>query len=81
MTRPDALALLGTWHLGSVSAAAWTDAGIPVVAWDPDSDVRASLRAGRAPVVEAGVDEALTTALESGLLRVVDDAEAALAAR
>ena len=70
MTMPDAVALLGTWHLGSVSAAAWTRAGISVVAWDPDSDVRASLRSGRALVAEAGVDEALTAALESGLLRV-----------
>jgi UDPglucose 6-dehydrogenase len=79
MTRPDGLALLGTWHLGSVSAAAWTQAGISVVAWDPDPEVQASLRAGRAPVAEAGVDDALTAALESGLLRVVDDARKAVA--
>jgi UDPglucose 6-dehydrogenase len=49
-----------------------------VVACDPDAGLRAAAARARAPVVEAGIDEALQTAVDHGLLRVVDDVEDAI---
>lgn len=67
------MAVVGLWHLGSVAAAAWTATGRTVIAWDPDDDLRSGLAAGRGAVVEPGLEEALRSALESGLLAVVPD--------
>ncbi len=70
--------LLGLWHLGSVSAAAWTRTGRQVKAWDPDPSLRAAVGAGQGPVSEPGVDEALSAALARGALTIVDSPAAAV---
>lgn len=75
---PD-VALVGLWHLGSVAAAAWTAIGMGVIAWDPDSDLRSGLAAGHGAVVEPGLEEALRSALEGGLLAVTADIAQAIA--
>lgn len=73
------VALVGLWHLGSVAAAAWTATGRSVRAWDPDPGLGSGIAGARAAVAEPGLDEALRSALERGLLRVVDDAAQAIA--
>lgn len=74
------VALIGLWHLGSVAAAAWTSTRHRVLGWDPDPELRSAIAAGRGPVVEPGLDEALGKALERGLLVVLDDPVPAIAA-
>lgn len=49
----------GLSHLGIVSSAATASKGFDVVAYDPDSTRCADLEAGRAPIVEHGLQELL----------------------
>lgn len=67
------IALIGLWHLGSVSAAGWSHLGRRVLAWDPDQKLRETIRSGRAPVAEPDVDAELSAALARGALTIVDD--------
>lgn len=53
------IAVIGLWHLGSVTAACLAEAGHEVIAVDPDPDVVAELAAGRPPVSEPGLAELL----------------------
>jgi UDPglucose 6-dehydrogenase len=76
-SEPD-VAVVGLWHLGSVAAAGWATSGKHIVAWDPDPDLRAEIRAARAPVAEPGVEESLRSALEQGRLAVVAEAAEAV---
>jgi len=69
----DAVAVLGLWHLGSIAAAGWSTLGKRVFAWDPDPTLRHGIASGIGPVVEPGLEEALTQALEAGMLTVVDE--------
>jgi UDPglucose 6-dehydrogenase len=72
-------AVVGLWHLGSVAAAAWAATGRRVLAWEPDPELRSAIAEGRGAVVEPGLEEALRSAVEHGLLTVVDHAEQAIA--
>jgi UDPglucose 6-dehydrogenase len=73
------VALVGLWHLGSVAAAAWTSSGRAVCAWDPAPELAATVAGGRGAVAEPGLDDALRSALDNRLLRVVGDVEHAIA--
>jgi UDPglucose 6-dehydrogenase len=53
------IAVIGLWHLGSVTAACLAQAGHEVIAVDPDPAVVAELAAGRPPVSEPGLPELL----------------------
>jgi UDPglucose 6-dehydrogenase len=63
------VAVLGLWHLGSVTAACLARAGHDVAAWDPDPAVVARLAEGRAPIAEPGLDDLLARGLAAGRLR------------
>jgi UDPglucose 6-dehydrogenase len=63
------VAVLGLWHLGSVTAACAAAAGHTVTGWDPDAAAVASLQSGVAPVAEPGLPELLRAGLASGALR------------
>ena len=58
MSRP-LIGFAGMTHLGVNSAAAALTRGFPVVGYDADRGVIEGLRAGRPPVVEPGLSEAL----------------------
>ena len=58
MSRP-LIGFAGMTHLGVNSAAAALSRGFPVVGYDADRGVIEGLQAGRAPVVEPGLTEAL----------------------
>jgi UDPglucose 6-dehydrogenase len=73
------VAVLGLWHLGSVTAACTAAAGHDVVAWDPDPDVVERLARGRCPVAEPGLPERVEVELAAGRLRCVRNLREAVA--
>lgn len=78
--RTGVIGVIGLWHLGSVSVAAWMSAGVRVVAWDPDEKLRASIAACRGTVTEPGLAEALRSGSDQGLLTIADHANDAIVA-
>ena len=70
MTR---VAVLGAWHLGSVTAACLAEAGHSVTIWDRDHQRLAALSAGHAPVAEPGLDELLELGRVAGCVRTEPD--------
>ena len=63
------VAVLGLWHLGSVTAACLAEWGHSVVAFDPDPAAVASLAAAQPPVAEPGLPELIARGRNSGGLR------------
>src|SRR3954447_26045657 len=64
------VAVIGLWHLGSVADAAWAAADRRVLCWDANDDLRSLLAGGNGPTHEPGLDDALRSAIEDGLLTV-----------
>lgn len=58
------IAVVGLWHLGSVTAACLANAGHDVIAFDPDQETIDSLKKGKAPVYEPGLDNLIKKAQE-----------------
>lgn len=58
------VAVVGLWHLGSVTAACLANAGHDVIAFDPDINTIDSLKQAKAPVFEPGLDELIKKAQE-----------------
>ena len=67
------VAVLGLWHLGSVTAACLAAAGHSVSAFDPARGTVEALSAGRLPVAEPGLVELITSGIRSGALRFTSD--------
>jgi UDPglucose 6-dehydrogenase len=67
------VAVLGLWHLGSVTAACLAAAGHRVRAFDPDPERIAALAAGRPPVGEPGLADLIAAGLQSDALRFTTD--------
>jgi UDPglucose 6-dehydrogenase len=83
MDRPNAfaplhVAVVGLWHLGSVSAACLASLGHIVIGMDEDSNRLAKLSMGNAPVYEPGLDELLAAQIASGRLTFTADLEDAV---
>lgn len=72
------VALVGLWHLGTVTAACLAAAGHQIVGFDPDPEVIAHLAAGRPPIYEPGLDDLVREGLASGRLRFTTDVKTAL---
>ena len=73
------VAVLGLWHLGSVTAACTASVGHTVQGWDPDPQVVAHLNQGRPPVKEPGLAELVAAQLRAGRLAFTPDLAAAVA--
>jgi GDP-mannose 6-dehydrogenase len=73
------VAVFGLGYVGSVTAAALARDGHTVVGVDPAAPKIEAIRAGRAPVLEAGLDALVARTVESGRLRATDDPAFALA--
>lgn len=58
----------GLWHLGAVTAACLASRGHEVVGLDFDTRTVDKLKAGQAPILEAGLDELLNEGLSKGNL-------------
>ena len=73
------IAVVGLWHLGTVTAAALAAEGHDVVALD-DAAVVDALAAGRLPVDEPGLAELIASECAAGRLRFAADTDARAAA-
>lgn len=62
------VAVIGLWHLGSVSAACFANAGHQVIAYDPNQEIIAKLQQGQAPLFEPDLDNLLKKSLSAGHL-------------
>jgi UDPglucose 6-dehydrogenase len=67
------VAVVGLWHLGTVTAACTAGAGHDVTAWDPDPTVVERLRAGAPPVSEPGLADLTLAQLRAGRLTLARD--------
>lgn len=70
------LLLCGMWHLGCVTAACISDYH-QTIGSDPDAEIIAGLRAGRPPLSEPGMTDALAASVAAGRLTFTDDAASA----
>lgn len=66
------IAVLGLWHLGSVTVAGLAASGHRVKAWDPDGPLLANLKKGGLPVKEPGLQHAIQKGIFSGKIRFCD---------
>ena len=73
-TTRRSIAVVGAGYVGLVSAVGFAAMGHDVELVEVDPDRLAALRRGEVPFTEQGVQEALTSALEAGTLRVLDRA-------
>jgi UDPglucose 6-dehydrogenase len=67
------IAVIGLWHLGTVTAACLASAGHRVLAYDEDAAAVEGLRHGRLPVAEPGLAELTRAAVEAGRLQFSSD--------
>jgi UDPglucose 6-dehydrogenase len=74
------VAVLGLWHLGSVTAACLAAAGHRVVGWDPTPATVERLSAGTPPVDEPGLTALVSEQLASGRLAFTGDLASAVGA-
>lgn len=72
------ISLFGLGYVGTVSAACLAALGHDVIGVDINQRKLATLRSGRAPVIEPGLDPLVAEATESGRLEVTDDVAAAI---
>jgi len=73
------VAVLGLWHLGSVTAACAAAAGHVVIGWDPDAETVDALATARPPVSEPGLAGLLAEGIAAWRLRFTADVREALA--
>jgi nucleotide sugar dehydrogenase len=73
------IAVVGSGYVGTVAAACFAHVGHRVVGLETDAGKLASLRAGRAPFFEAGLDELLAEGMAAGRLWFTDDVADAMA--
>lgn len=76
----QSVAVYGLGYVGCVSAACLASRGSQVIGVDVNSDKLKTLRSGRAPVVEDGIEALVADAIAAGTLQVTDDPDAAFAA-
>jgi UDPglucose 6-dehydrogenase len=67
------LAVLGLWHLGTVTAACTAAAGFPTVAIDDDASNIVRLKNGEPPLYEPGLAELVKEGLARGTLSFTTD--------
>ena len=72
------VAVLGLWHLGSVTAACLASAGHAVRAFDPVPGTVAALAAGRPLVAEPRLPELIASGITSGRLLFTSDLSSAV---
>ena len=67
------VAVVGLWHLGTVTAACVASAGHRVVGYDPDAALVEQLQSASLPVAEPGLAELAQAGLASGRLKFTAD--------
>jgi GDP-mannose 6-dehydrogenase len=72
------LSVFGLGYVGCVTAACFANEGHEVIGVDISPDKVATVSEGRAPVLEARLDELIATTVASGALRATTDAQQAV---
>ena len=72
-TEHVGVCVIGLWHLGCVYAACLAKLGYRVTGMDENETVVSSLRKGRAPLFEPGLDELISEQIAAGNLRFESD--------
>jgi UDPglucose 6-dehydrogenase len=67
------IAVLGLWHLGSVTAAGLAELGYDVIGIDPDEEVIERLNKGQAPLFEPELDDTIQRNLKNSRLCFTND--------
>ncbi len=70
------ICIFGLWHLGIVTAACLAKKGFTVVGLDLDSGIVSSIRQGKLPIHEPGLDELVACGCKEGRLTFTDDPRA-----
>lgn len=73
------IAVLGLWHLGSVTSACTAAAGHTVVGWDPDAAAVSGLAEAHPSIDEPGLPELLAEGIAAWRLRFTSDLREAVA--
>ena len=73
------VSIFGLGYVGAVASACLARDGHHVVGVDANADKVAQIRAGRAPVIEAGLDDLMAAMVASGRLTATTEAAAAVA--
>lgn len=73
------ISLFGLGYVGTVSAACLAAVGHDVIGVDVNQGKLATIRSGRAPVIEPGLDQLVGEVTASGRLEVTDDVAVAIA--
>lgn len=73
------VAVVGLWHLGTVTAACLASAGHDVTGFDGDEATVRGLREGKPPVFEPGLAELVTAGVGDGKLSFTQDGAEAVA--
>ena len=69
------IGVIGLWHLGCVISAVWSKLGNRVTGFDYDTTRVKNLKAGKPPVYEPGLEEALQKAVRENFLSFSDKIE------
>ena len=73
------IAMIGTGYVGLVSGACFSEFGVSVTCVDKDADKIASLRQGKMPIFEPGLDQLVENNVRAGRLAFTTDLAAAVA--
>ncbi|WP_439816098.1 nucleotide sugar dehydrogenase [Zavarzinia sp. CC-PAN008] len=73
------VSVFGIGYVGAVTAACLVRDGHAVIAVDPNEDKVRTIREGRAPIVEPGLERLIADGVTSGLLRATSSAAEAIA--
>ncbi len=78
MESRNRVAVIGLWHLGTVTASCLADYGHGVVGLDQNAQVVANLEKGIAPLFEPGLEELVKKGIKNKKLRFTTDFKSAL---
>ena len=73
------ISVFGMGYVGAVTSACFAELGFRVIGVDIDQKILDRINAGRAPIVEKGLDLLIQSGLRSGLLRTTTSAREAVA--
>ncbi len=72
------ISVFGLGYVGTVSAGCFAEDGHEVIGVDPAQTKVGLINDGRTPIIEADIDEIISSSVKSGRLRATDDPEQAI---